>query len=116
MSNFIGTILPFTGTSVVIKYVNPYMPTQSLEEDYRPYPVTKLPARFTCGLMSALVICNQRKSVVIHDTECSYWKQVLLNNPRSNQATIMITSHDKTPDTLFVWKKTFANQIDPYNI
>ena len=33
-----------------------------------------------CGLMSDLVICKFRKSMVIHDTECPYRDQVSLNN------------------------------------
>ena len=33
-----------------------------------------------CGLMSDLVICKLRKSMVIHDSECPYRDQVSLNN------------------------------------
>ena len=47
-----------------------------------PYAITRLTALFMCGLMSALVICNFRKSIVIHDTECLYWDQVPLNNTK----------------------------------
>ena len=32
------------------------------------------------GLMSDMVTCKFRKSMVIHDTECPYWDQVSLNN------------------------------------
>ena len=45
-----------------------------------PYAVTRLTAHFMCGLMSDLVICKFRKSMVIHDVECPYWDQVSLNN------------------------------------
>ena len=34
--------------------------------------ITRLAAHVTCGLMSDLVICNHRKEMVIHDTECPY--------------------------------------------
>ena len=34
---------------------------------------------------SDLVICNFRKSMVIHDTECPYWDQVSLNSTKPNQ-------------------------------
>ena len=33
-----------------------------------------------CGLISDLVICKFRQSMVIHDTKCPYWDQVSLNN------------------------------------
>ena len=33
-----------------------------------------------CGLMSDLVICKFRESMVIYDTECPYWFQMSLNN------------------------------------
>ena len=36
-----------------------------------------------CDLMSDLVICKVRKSVVIHDTECPYWDQVSFNNTQT---------------------------------
>ena len=36
------------------------------------------------GLMSDLVICKFRKSMIIHDTECPYWDQVSLNNTSTN--------------------------------
>ena len=45
-----------------------------------PYAITRLAAHFICGLMSDLVICNFRKDMVIHDTECPYWHQVSINN------------------------------------
>ena len=34
--------------------------------------ISRLRARFMCGLMSDLVICKFRKTMVIHDTECPY--------------------------------------------
>ena len=37
----------------------------------------------TCGLMSDLVICKRRKSMVIQDTGCPYGDQVSLNNTNS---------------------------------
>ena len=45
-----------------------------------PSATTRLTAHFICGLMSDLVICKFRKSMVVHDTECPYWDQVSLNN------------------------------------
>ena len=50
-----------------------------------PYAISRLTAHYMCGLMSDLVICNFRKSMVMHDTECPYWDQVSLNN--TNQPT-----------------------------
>ena len=41
--------------------------------------ITRLTAHFMCDLMSDLVICKFRKSVVVQDTECPYWDQVSLN-------------------------------------
>ena len=32
--------------------------------------ITRLTAHFSCGLVSDLVVCKQRKSMIIHDTEC----------------------------------------------
>ena len=40
---------------------------------------------FMCGLMSNLVICKFRKSMVIHDTGCPYRDQVSLNNTTQNK-------------------------------
>ena len=63
------------------EYVNPYIPTQNPRGRLKwPYTITRLTAHFMCGLMSNLVICKFRKSMVIHDTECPYWDQVSLNN------------------------------------
>ena len=45
-----------------------------------PYAITTLTANFTCGLLSDLMICKFRKSMVRHDTKCPYWGQVSLNN------------------------------------
>ena len=49
--------------------------------------ITRLTARFMCGLMSDLVICKFRKSMVTHDTECPHWDQVSLKNININQLT-----------------------------
>ena len=53
----------------------------------RPYAITRLTAHFMCGLTSDLVICKFWKSMVMHDTECPYWDQVLSNNTNSTQLT-----------------------------
>ena len=45
-----------------------------------PYTITRLTASFMCGLMSDVVKCKFRKSMVIHDTKCPHWDQVSLNN------------------------------------
>ena len=39
--------------------------------------MTRLTAHSVCGRMSDLVIYKFRKSMVMHDTECAYWDQVL---------------------------------------
>ena len=52
----------------------------------RPYAITRLTANFMCGLISDLVICKFRKSMIIHDTKCPYWDQVSLNNTNQNQS------------------------------
>ena len=46
---------------------------------------TRLAPPFMCGLMSDMVICKFRKSMVIHDTECPYWDQVSLNSTNPTQ-------------------------------
>ena len=50
-------------------------------------------ADFMCGLMSCLVVCKFRKSMVIHDTECPYWDEVSLNN----------TNHTSRPYSSLLW-------------
>ena len=55
------SIMVFTIFLFVIKWVcyNPYIPTQSPEEDKRwPYAITRLTAHFMCGRMSDLVVCS----------------------------------------------------------
>ena len=47
---------------------NSYIPTQTTEEGFS--TIAMLTAQFTCGLTSALMICKQRKSMVIDDTDC----------------------------------------------
>ena len=48
--------------------------------------ITKLTAHFMCYLMIYdLVICRHRKSMVIHDTECPYQDQELINNKKNEQ-------------------------------
>ena len=56
-----------------------------------PYAITRLTAHYMCGLRFDLVICNFRKCMVIHDTECPYWDQVSLNN--TNQTKSQDTPH-----------------------
>ena len=41
-----------------------------------------------CGLMSDLIICKFRKSMVIHDTECPYWDQVSSYSPMNQSALL----------------------------
>ena len=53
--------------------------------------ICKLIAHFKCGLMSDLVVCKFRKSMVIHDTECHYWDQLLFKN--TNQAYTACETH-----------------------
>ena len=52
-----------------------------------PYAITRPTAHSAsmCGLMSDWVICKFRKCMITHDTECTYWDQVSLNN--TNQPT-----------------------------
>ena len=49
-----------------------------------------------CGLMSCLVVCKFRKSMVIHDTECPYWDEVSLNstNHTSRSYSSLLWVHD----------------------
>ena len=44
-----------------------------------PSAITRLATHFTCGLTSALGIYHQRKTMVIHDTECP-WTWVAFTN------------------------------------
>ena len=54
--------------------VNPYMSTQTREEDLSGHLQSskRLNADFSCVRMSPLVVCKQKNSVVMHDTECPY--------------------------------------------
>ena len=47
--------------------------------------ITRLTCQFMCGRMSYLLICKFRKSMVIHDTECTYWDQVSSHNTNPTQ-------------------------------
>ena len=44
-----------------------------------PSTTTRLAACFACGLRSDLVFAWKGKSMIIHDTECLCWDQMLLN-------------------------------------
>ena len=46
------------------------------------YLRTRLTAHVMCGMTFDLEIFKLRKILVIYDTECSYWDQVSLNNPK----------------------------------
>ena len=61
-----------------------------------------------CGLMSDLVNCKVRKSIIIHDTECPYWDQVSLNN--TNQ-TLFDHAYMLCRDN-FRFTSSVLNQID----
>ena len=58
---------------------------------------------YVWGLMSDLVICKFRKSVVIHDTECPYWDQVSLNKHKPTNQSYMLP--------LVCWGINHMNQI-----
>ena len=83
---FLSIYLP----SVVIKWVcyPIYTHINPWEKLNLPYAITRLTAHFMCGLMSDLVICNFRKSMIIHDTECPCWDQVSLNNTKLNESCL----------------------------
>ena len=69
-------------------YVNPYILAQNKEK----YEVAICKAswhRFTCGLMSNIVICKQRKEYVTHDTKCPSWDQVSLTIETSSQVFLI---------------------------
>ena len=55
-------------------YVNPYIPTHKPLRRIKVYVITRLILNLLFGvaLMSDLVICKFRKSMVIQDTECPY--------------------------------------------
>ena len=59
-----------------------------------------------CGLMSDLVICNFRKSMVTHDTECPYWDQVSLNNTKPTKTNQTKPSVDVTENFMVQNTKT----------
>ena len=67
---------------VISEYVNPYIPTQSSEEDWSDHmqnhqadsPLYVWPCVWSADLHLLI------KSMVLHDTECPYWDQVSLNN------------------------------------
>ena len=57
----------------MLSYIYPHKPLLKI-------PITRLTSHFLCGLMSNPVICNFRSSMVIQDTKCPYWDQVVLSN------------------------------------
>ena len=59
---------------VIRTYVNPYIPTHKPLRRIKVYVITRLILNLLFGvaLMSDLVICKFRKSMVIQDTECPY--------------------------------------------
>ena len=61
-----------------------------------PYAIASLIAHFMCGLMSDLVICKFRKSMVMYDTKCPYWDQVSLINTKPNPLWRFCSSWDAT--------------------
>ena len=65
-------------------HIYPLTPQRNIEVTICKY--TRLTAHFMCGLMSDLVICKFKKSMVIHDTKCPYWDQVSLNNTIQSRA------------------------------
>ena len=82
--------IPNGGPSGVIKWVcSPICTlTNSWGKLKWPYAITRLISHFMCGLMSDLVICKFKKSMVIHDTECPFWDHVsLINNTKLNFLT-----------------------------
>ena len=73
---------------VIRAYVNPYIPTHKPLRRIKVYVITRLilTLLFGVALMSDLVICKFRESMVIQDTECPYWDQVSLNNTNHTQS------------------------------
>ena len=63
------------------EYVNLYIPTQTPEENYSDYLYHQVAAQFTCGLMSALVICKQKERV------WSYMTLNILTETRCHETT-----------------------------
>ena len=65
----------------MLSHTHPYKPWGRLKW---PHAITRLTSHFTCDLLSDLVMCKQKKSMVIHDTKCPHWNQVSLNNSNTN--------------------------------
>ena len=78
----------FGADKVSRAYVNPYIPTHKPLRRIKVYVITRLILNLLFGvaLMSDLVICKFRKSMVLQDTECPYWDQVSLNNTNHTQS------------------------------
>ena len=99
-------VLPQTATRLSVNPRPPseFMPTQRCVSIHTytnprgrlkwPCAITRLTTHFMCGLMSDLVICKFRKSMVIHDAECPHWDQVSLDN--TNQPTTMWQNYTTT--------------------
>ena len=57
-----------------------------------PYAIARMIAHFMCALMSDLVVCKFRQSMIIQDTECPYWDQASLNSTNLYIVTGLNTS------------------------
>ena len=78
------------------EYVNHIYPHKQLRKINLPSAITRQAAHVMCGLMSDLVICNHRKEMVMHDTECPYCDQVSLNNTKLKLKLTPITLKQQT--------------------
>ena len=82
-----GSYLADPTSPIPCEYVNPYIPTQSPEEDWSDHmqnhqadsPLFVWPHVWSADLHLLI------KSMVIHDTECPYWDQVSLNNTNQSK-------------------------------
>ena len=82
-------LCPMPGISALLSHkasmLDHLYPHKLLTKIKWPSAVTRLTAHCSCGLMSDLMICQQCKEMVIHDTECPYRDKVPLNSKRSRQ-------------------------------
>ena len=106
---------------VVIKWVyistNIYIHTQTPKEESGlnvPFAITRQTANFTWGLsrlMSKYVIGSIEKSMVICDTGCPYWDQVLLKQHK--------TQNEQNTETrqcaMLWWKIHFLNSLNMFH-
>ena len=77
------------------EYVNPYIPTQTTEEDYKwPSAKTRLTTHVICGLMSDLVNCKHRKEYGHTWLQFSLLRSGVISNTNSAVSSLECQCHD----------------------